>query len=111
MTTAEHSDQLKQRSGSEEADWFEESFGLDYLWIYQHRDETEAERDDRFVEKTIRLRGRGKEYIERVRLLSARDLESMLDSVGFDVTRRVGDYAGAPWSESSPRTIIFATRR
>src|SRR6266404_9028041 len=29
--------------GSQEADWFEEWFGEDYLNIYQHRDEQEAE--------------------------------------------------------------------
>jgi SAM-dependent methyltransferase len=34
---------MMQRYGSEEADWFEEWFGEDYLRIYQHRDETEAE--------------------------------------------------------------------
>lgn len=67
--------------------------------------------DDRFVEKTIRLRQRGKEYIERVRLLTARDLERMLEVAGFSVVARVGDYAGAPWSETSPRTILFASRR
>ena len=33
-----------QTVGSQEADWFEEWFGEDYLHIYQHRDETEAER-------------------------------------------------------------------
>jgi hypothetical protein len=67
--------------------------------------------DDRFVEKSIRLRERGKEYIERVRLLSPRDLERMLDVAGFSVVARFGDYIGAPWSETSPRTILFATRR
>jgi SAM-dependent methyltransferase len=67
--------------------------------------------DDRFVEKKIRLRERGKEYIERVRLLSPRDLERMLDVAGFTVDTRVGDYAGSPWSETSPRTILFASRR
>jgi SAM-dependent methyltransferase len=67
--------------------------------------------DDRFVEKTIRLRERGKEYIERVRLLTSRDLERMLDGAGFTIVARIGDYAGAPWSESSPRTILFASRR
>ncbi|MGH7485721.1 MAG: hypothetical protein ACREMY_08990 [bacterium] len=39
MTTVERRDQLKQRSGSEEADWFEEWFGVDYLRIYQLLDE------------------------------------------------------------------------
>ena len=67
--------------------------------------------DDRFVEKRIRLRERGKEYIERVRLLSAADLERMLGAAGFDVLKRFGDYNGAGWSESSPRTILFASRR
>lgn len=67
--------------------------------------------DDRFVEKRIRLRERGKEYIERVRLLSAVDLERMLTAAGFDVSKRFGDYSGAGWSENSPRTILFASRR
>jgi SAM-dependent methyltransferase len=67
--------------------------------------------DDRFVEKRIRLRGRGKEYIERVRLLSEADLERMLSVAGFDVSKRFGDYGGASWSEDSPRTILFASRR
>ena len=67
--------------------------------------------DDRFVEKRIRLRGRGKEYIERVRLLTAVDLQRMLEGAGFEVVSRVGDYGGARWSEDSPRTILFASRK
>jgi SAM-dependent methyltransferase len=67
--------------------------------------------DDRFVEKTIRLRERGREYVERVRLLSAGDLERMLEFAGFEVVHCFGDYAGAGWSENSPRTILFASRK
>jgi SAM-dependent methyltransferase len=67
--------------------------------------------DDRFVEKTIRLRELGREYVERVRLFSAGDLERMLVGAGFDVVHRFGDYAGAHWSENSPRTILFASRK
>lgn len=67
--------------------------------------------DDRFVEKTIRLRERGREYVERVRLLSSGDLERMLEAAGFDVVHCFGDYTGARWSENSPRTILFASRR
>ncbi len=67
--------------------------------------------DDRFVEKTIRLRERGREYVERVRLLSAGDLERMLETAGFDVVHCFGDYTGAHWSENSPRTILFASRK
>jgi SAM-dependent methyltransferase len=65
--------------------------------------------DRKYVEKTIRVRGR--EYLERVRLLSARELEAMLEAAGFDVVERVGDYTGASWSEESPRTILFSRRR
>ncbi len=65
--------------------------------------------DNRFVEKKITLRERGKEYIERVRLLSPQDLERMLITAGFEVAKVFGDYAGRDWSENSPRTIMFAT--
>jgi SAM-dependent methyltransferase len=67
--------------------------------------------DDRFVEKRIRLRERGREYVERVRLFSAGDLERMLEGAGFDVVQCFGDYAGSSWSENSPRTILFASRK
>ncbi len=67
--------------------------------------------DDRFVEKKIRLRERGKEYIERVRLLSPHDLEWMLETTGFNVVKLFGDYGGSAWSDDSPRTILFASRR
>jgi len=67
--------------------------------------------DDRFVEKRIRLRERGREYVERVRLLSAGDLERMLETAGFEVVHCFGDYTGASWSENSPRTILFASRK
>jgi SAM-dependent methyltransferase len=66
--------------------------------------------DDRFVEKRITLRESGKEYIERVRLLSPRDLQKMLSVAGFKVAKLFGDYAGGDWSEHSPRTILFASR-
>lgn len=65
--------------------------------------------DRKYVEKTIRVRGR--EYLERVRLFSVAELEGMLTGAGFDVVDRAGDYTGAPLTEDSPRTILFATRR
>lgn len=65
--------------------------------------------DRKYVEKTIRVRGR--EYIERVRLFSVGELEEMLTGGGFDVVERCGDYTGASWSAESPRTILFARRR
>lgn len=65
--------------------------------------------DRKYIEKTIRVRGR--EYLERVRLLSPPELEGMLNAAGFDIVARAGDYTGAPWCELSPRTILFARRR
>ena len=67
--------------------------------------------DRRFVEKTIKLRERGREYVERVRLFSAGDLSRNAHASGFQVVARAGDYSGAQWSEESPRTILFASRR
>lgn len=67
--------------------------------------------DNRFVEKKIRLRERGREYVERVRLLSAGDLERMLEAAAFEVVHCFGDYLGGSWSENSPRTILFASRK
>ena len=67
--------------------------------------------DNRFVEKTIKLREKGREYVERVRLFSAADLSGMLESAGFEVVARVGDYSGNVWTEDSPRAILFACRR
>jgi SAM-dependent methyltransferase len=76
--------------------------------IEQHRT---ISPDDRFVEKTITLREKGREYIERVRLLSPRDLEGMLIAAGFNVMKLLGDYGGGDWSVHSPRTILFASRQ
>jgi SAM-dependent methyltransferase len=78
------------------------------ITIEQHRT---ISPDDRFVEKTITLREKGKEYIERVRLLSPRDLEGMLIAAGFNVMKLFGDYGGGDWSVHSPRTILFANRQ
>jgi hypothetical protein len=35
----------------------------------------------------------------------------MLDGAGFAIDARIGDYTGALWSDASPRTILFASRR
>lgn len=68
-------------------------------------------RDQRFVEKTITLRETGREYVERVRLLSAADLSRMMEAAGFKVVELVGDYSGNAWNEDSPRVILFGSRQ
>lgn len=68
--------------------------------------------DERFVVKTIASGGEGGDqtFVERVRLFDRMDLETMLEESGFGVEQVLGDYAGGPHSESSPRTIVFAIR-
>lgn len=68
--------------------------------------------DERFVVKTIASGGEGGDqtFVERVRLFDRMDLETMLEESGFGVEQVLGDYAGAPHSDSSPRTIVFAIR-
>lgn len=63
-------------------------------------------RDERFVEKTIRLPD-GRAFQERVRLLGPDDLERMIAAHGAVVTGRYGDYEGAPLGRG-PRTILTA---
>lgn len=74
----------------------------------------EISSDDRFVVKTIASGGEAgaaeRTFLERVRLFDRLDLETMLEESGFGVEQVVGDYAGCPHSESSPRTIVFAIR-
>ena len=67
------------------------------------------EEEGRRVVKTIRLSD-GDEFVERVRLFSAVDLESMLGGAGLSVEGRFGDYDGGPLAEGSPRVILTARR-
>jgi len=74
----------------------------------------EISSDDRFVVKTIASCGEAgageQTFVERVRLFDRLDLETMLEESGFGVEQVLGDYAGTPHSETSPRTIVFAIR-
>ena len=50
------------------------------------------------------------EHVERVAALSDEDLTGMLESSGFNVVKRYGDYTLAPWKAGeTPRIIYFAT--
>jgi SAM-dependent methyltransferase len=46
-------DQPFSKASAPEADWYEEWFGVDYLRIYQHRDETDAERAIELIESNV----------------------------------------------------------
>lgn len=63
----------------------------------------------RSVEKTIALAD-GRRFVERVRLFTPRELESMITAAGARVRCRFGDYAGTPIVAGSPRAILIADR-
>ena len=67
--------------------------------------------DGRFVIKRICLRGTGKEFTERVRLFDSGDLTAMMIAAGFHVTASFGSYDRAPLTVTSPRVVLFGTRR
>lgn len=66
--------------------------------------------DGRYVEKRITLCDKMRSFVERVRLYSRADLESMLGRSGFDVEMAAGDYDGTAWTPESPRTILLAVK-
>jgi len=65
--------------------------------------------DERYVEKTFLLDD-GRRFIERVRLFTPEELETMLRAAGVRVRCRFGDYAGAPIGPTSPRAILMGER-
>jgi SAM-dependent methyltransferase len=49
----------------------------------------------------------GRQFIERVRLYDASELERMLTAAGIGVQHRFGDYLGAPLSDGAPRVLLI----
>lgn len=75
--------------------------------VEQRREITDA---GRFVVKHISLKKEGREFVERVRLFTRRELEEMLDRAGFRIETAYGDYGGESLTETSPRVILLARR-
>jgi len=67
--------------------------------------------DGRFVIKKMRQRSDGRTFTERVRLLSASTLDSMITTAGFTVREVYGDYEGNPIDADSSRAILMSTKR
>jgi len=63
----------------------------------------------RYVEKRFQLDD-GRSFIERVRLFTPQELETMLQAAGLTVRCRFGDYAGGPITAGSPRAILMGDR-
>ena len=66
--------------------------------------------DGRFVVKHITMKDAGKEFVERVRLFTKDELVAMLSRAGFSIETLFGDYGGEPFTDMSPRAILFARR-
>ena len=62
--------------------------------------------DQRHVIKEIHLAD-GRQFMERVRLYDAAELESMLSAAGIAVLFRFGDYRGTPLAEGAPRALLI----
>ena len=67
--------------------------------------------DGKFVEKKITLRGKNKSFVERVRLFSRRDLESLFEGAGIAVENVFGDYECGKWNSGSPRTMLVGVKQ
>lgn len=63
--------------------------------------------DGRYVRKTITT-PHGRQFMERVRLLTEPDLDGMLAVAGATVRHRFGSYGGDPIGPQHPRVILFA---
>jgi SAM-dependent methyltransferase len=66
--------------------------------------------DGRYVEKSIDADKCDKTYQERVRLFTPDELRMMLEESGFTLVHEFGTYDGNPWTNTSPRIILFAER-
>lgn len=65
--------------------------------------------EDGFVKKEIHFtteNGR-RDYCEQVKLYTAEQLDWFFRDNGIKPVGRFGSYTGEPWSDSSPRTIIY----
>ena len=66
--------------------------------------------DGRYVIKRICIRDENREYTERVRLFEKQELSVMMERSGFHVSAVFGNYDGQPFTDESPRTILFGVR-
>lgn len=63
-----------------------------------------------YVVKEIEMRDEGRSFQERVRLFTIEELAAMLETAGFRVAQRFGDYDGQPFTTDSPRAILLGLR-
>lgn len=99
-------------------DYLNAGFVRDTLVLHEEREVGERRvavgrrisADDRFVIKEMHLVDDGRSFVERVRLFTREELESMVEAAGLAVRTRLGDYKGGAVSPSAPRVILLAER-
>ncbi len=66
--------------------------------------------EGRYVVKEIEMRDAGRSFQERVQLFSVAELTVLLETNGFRVVDRFGDYDGHAFTADSPRAILLGER-
>jgi len=95
-------------------DYFNSSGLLSNLVEYEERAigrqrvviERRVSDDGKFVLKEMHLMDDGRHFMERVRLFTVKELESLVTGADLKVEERFGDYDSGPLSEESPRAIL-----
>jgi SAM-dependent methyltransferase len=103
-----------QPFGAQEADWFEEWFGEDYLRIYQHRDENEAEKMIELI--AARIEGNTIERVLDLACGAGRHSKLLCErwwTVGLDLSSALlrvarGESPDAPYVRADMRELPFA---
>ncbi|KPJ86849.1 MAG: hypothetical protein AMS18_15045 [Gemmatimonas sp. SG8_17] len=66
--------------------------------------------DGKYVLKEMHLLNDGRSFLERVRMFSVTELETLVSEAGLCVRKRYGDYSGGPLTAESPRVLMVASR-
>jgi SAM-dependent methyltransferase len=66
--------------------------------------------DGRYVLKEMHLLNDGRSFLERVRMFTLNELETLVSEAGLCIRQRFGDYSGSPLTAESPRVLMVATR-
>ncbi len=66
--------------------------------------------DGKYVLKEMHLLNDGRSFLERVRMFTENELETLVSDAGLCVRKRFGDYSGGPLTTDSPRVLMLAAR-
>jgi SAM-dependent methyltransferase len=66
--------------------------------------------DGKYVLKEMHLLNDGRSFLERVRMFTVKELETLVSEAGLCVRKRFGDYSGGLLTAQSPRVLMVAAR-